>query len=589
VKIHEYALQGDIAGISTEIERGVPVDGRDAEGRTPLMVAATSGRATPETLRFLIGAGASVNALVMKSPTDNLEPIQSAELGVETSGRKKRHIPSSVHSVLTYAVKHASREKIDVLLDAGADVTYIDACGYSVLVRAVYRDFPESKEDFHRLVSRLIEAGAPLDAVSGYGESAMSVASNRGDFQLLKLLIDRGADPGPLVWNELFFAVAFDEVSKVKTLIDGRELLEGRDRWERTPFLVAVHAGSVEMAAFLLSEGSNPSAKGRCGRTALMVATAANDPGMLKWLIDRGADVEESDEFGSFPLMVAAQHGATDCVRELLEAGADAGRRDQDDRNAIGNTATPEIIDILVERGECLSDVGSDMRRQLVGHADTADFEFSNPKFRDHQHRVFGHHNPERMNNAFWDAMVRTRASAYSAACGFGQTECNRQPVWCFQRFGQSITKLSDGRFIEIGGEHEDFYDADFCIYNDVVVHHGDGTFDIFGYPESVFPPTDFHTATLVGEYVYIVGCLGYPRDRVPGFTPVCRLSINSLTIDPLNCTGDSPGWIYKHQAKLTDDGEIEVVGGEIQREDGPCPNERVYHLDISKREWKSA
>jgi hypothetical protein len=42
------------------------------------------------------------------------------------------------------------------------------------------------------------------------------------------------------------------------------------------------------------------------------------------------------------------------------------------------------------------------------------------------------------------------------------------------------------------GGEHEDFYDPDFCIYNDVFVHERDGSVAIYGYPESVFPPTDY-------------------------------------------------------------------------------------------------
>jgi hypothetical protein len=27
----------------------------------------------------------------------------------------------------------------------------------------------------------------------------------------------------------------------------------------------------------------------------------------------------------------------------------------------------------------------------------------------------------------------------------------------------------------------------------------------VYGYPESVFPPTDFHTATLVGEFIYVI------------------------------------------------------------------------------------
>jgi hypothetical protein len=37
------------------------------------------------------------------------------------------------------------------------------------------------------------------------------------------------------------------------------------------------------------------------------------------------------------------------------------------------------------------------------------------------------------------------------------------------QRFGQSLTFLPDGRAVQIGGEHVDFYYPVFCIYNDVL------------------------------------------------------------------------------------------------------------------------
>ena len=65
-------------------------------------------------------------------------------------------------------------------------------------------------------------------------------------------------------------------------------------------------------------------------------------------------------------------------------------------------------------------------------------------------------------------------------------------PGWCADRFGQSLTLLPDGRAVQVGGEHEDHYDPDFCIYNDVFVHGPDGDLAIYGYPADVFPPSDF-------------------------------------------------------------------------------------------------
>ena len=74
--------------------------------------------------------------------------------------------------------------------------------------------------------------------------------------------------------------------------------------------------------------------------------------------------------------------------------------------------------------------------------------------------------------------------------------------MWCANRFGQSLTRLPVGRAIQFGGEHEDSYDQDFCIYSDVFVHHPDVRVDVYGYPDDVFPPTDFHTATMIGDSI---------------------------------------------------------------------------------------
>ena len=131
--------------------------------------------------------------------------------------------------------------------------------------------------------------------------------------------------------------------------------------------------------------------------------------------------------------------------------------------------------------------------------------------FREWRTPRFGRANPERMNNPVWEWLIRSRLDAYSATQKLsGSSALEDGPGWCFNRFGQSSTKLPDGRTVLIAGEHEDHYDPDFNIYNDVVVRHPDGKVDIFGYPVEVFPPTDFHTATLVGSRIIIVGCLGY-------------------------------------------------------------------------------
>jgi hypothetical protein len=162
-------------------------------------------------------------------------------------------------------------------------------------------------------------------------------------------------------------------------------------------------------------------------------------------------------------------------------------------------------------------------------------------------------------------------------------------PDWCFDRFGMSQTTLPDGSVVSIAGEHEDFYDPDFCIYNDVIVHRLDGRVEIFGYPRDVFPPTDFHTATLVGDKIVLIGSLGYQGERAFGRTPVCQLDVNTLRIEAVPAKGDCPGWIFKHSARLlADGGQIEVTGGQIMREgeDSGIKNASTFVLNLGTRTW---
>ncbi|MFZ4761628.1 MAG: hypothetical protein ACOYK8_02295 [Alphaproteobacteria bacterium] len=238
--------------------------------------------------------------------------------------------------------------------------------------------------------------------------------------------------------------------------------------------------------------------------------------------------------------------------------------------------------------------------------------------------RVFGKSNPELSKNSFWYAMVKCGGSAYHVANKFGKDRgacidepalegkslnqtitsdgrsrfmirkdyrvCRVEPVWSYNRFGKSITPLKDGRFIEIAGEHEDHYDPDFCIYNDVFVHRGNGECEIYTYPREVFPPTDFHTATLVGEHIYIIGNLGYSEDRQPGYTPVYQLDINALKMKKIETRGDLPGWINRHKAYY--DGESITIKGEklIVTENGAedyVDNEQEHSLCLKSLVWK--
>lgn len=171
----------------------------------------------------------------------------------------------------------------------------------------------------------------------------------------------------------------------------------------------------------------------------------------------------------------------------------------------------------------------------------------------------------------------------------------DRGPCWSFDRMGQSHLKLPDGRDLYIAGEHEDHYDPDFFIYNDVVIVEGDRV-EIFGYPVTVFPPTDFHTATLLGTNVFLIGNLGYLNDRYCGETQVLRLDTQSMEITKQPTFGENPGWLHDHSSVLdAAKNTIRVTGGkrfterivENHHDYELCLNTFVWRVALA-RDWKS-
>lgn len=222
--------------------------------------------------------------------------------------------------------------------------------------------------------------------------------------------------------------------------------------------------------------------------------------------------------------------------------------------------------------------------------------------------REFARANAEDMSNPHWEYMVRSAADPYWIREWLGvesifesrdmdQISGPNGPDWCFKRFGTTRTRLDDGRVICIGGEHEDWYDPNFCIYNDVIVMRppigersatlNAGEVEIYGYPAEVFPPTDFHTATLAGDKIFVIGRLGYRESRTPGVTPVFALDTKTYRISSIKTYGHNPGWIHGHHASyIASTHAIVVRAGKMDVNAEAETNNVVYRLDLETLRW---
>lgn len=200
---------------------------------------------------------------------------------------------------------------------------------------------------------------------------------------------------------------------------------------------------------------------------------------------------------------------------------------------------------------------------------------------------IRGKTNPEIMTNDVWVWLVQSNLWPHAAheCAGKGKKQ---SPGWCFSRFGQSETKLADGTIIYIAGEHEDHYDEDYHIYNDVIIRHADDSIVIYGYPEDIFPPTDGHSATLVGNEIYIIGSTLSRKDCYDS-TSVYILNLESYEIRCFQTKGSSPPELFEHKAKLSDDGAFIIcTEGKVRDEKSgeTVENITTWQLNLSTGEW---
>lgn len=571
----EAVESGDIAALAGLLDEAdaAALNAFDRNGFTPLMQAARSAAAPAEMVQMLLRRGA--------------DPMQTSSAPYNPGC-----------SVLALALGAGDPRKVALLLGAGADLHY-ERGSYGALIDAVHDRDVAADPRLLELLELLIARGADLDAVSSHNESALRVLSRLGRFDAVARLLASGAAEVQLAWTPLIRAVALGDLADVKSALDGRADLEARDYWGRSAWLVAVLTGSIEKADLLRAHGADVEAGGRCGQPAVFYAIAARSEVMLRWLLELGAAPDSRDDSGCTALMTAAERGNVAALDLLLAAGAAV---DADNAERSGMTALWYAADAATAR--CLLAAGADpqhlqfeQRRALLGlrpEPDVRLLRVSAAEFEQGRRRRFGSANPEPMSDPFWLAMLRSGVTGYAAADRFGLTHAwndHAQPVWCAQRFGQSLTFLPDGRIVQVGGEHEDGYDPDFCIYNDVFVHEPDGSLRIYGYPEAEFPPTDFHTATQVGDQLWLIGSLGYAGSRRYGETQVHCLDLHSFRISRVSTTGQNPGWIYRHRAELHSPTRIRIHGGEVASRQGDAEtyvsNAAVFELDLRRASWQ--
>ncbi len=371
--LHWAVRVGDRATAERLIHAGADVNAESRYGVRPLQLAIAAGDGA--LTRWLLESGADPAAVdhAGEPPLLQVARVGAADVAVALLQHRVTvdvRDASFGQTALMLAARHGHVDLARVLIDAGADVDAATAA------EEPPRFIPpsESPPGLSRGIG-IVRAGWPEDRgkrfPAGGSKTALLYATREGHFDVVRLLVERGADleraddngVTPLInaiLNASLFRVsrtgASEHLAIASLLLDAGANVNASDWYGETPLWAAVDLRNLELGpadkatgirdeAFalierLLAAGADPNARTRefpherryivavvgsvawvdlTGQTPFLRAAAAGDLRVMRLLLEHGADATIATDGGTTALMVAA--GVNWSVAETFDEG----------------------------------------------------------------------------------------------------------------------------------------------------------------------------------------------------------------------------------------------------------------------------
>lgn len=280
---------GDTAAVRSLLKRGANANARDQAGATPLMHAGAF--ANEACMKLLLAAGADANAASNAGYTPLLwslaDPAKVRLLLRHKADPKPK--AKDGNSALILARQAGFQAAVPLLLAAGAP----DEDGMEPAVKPILKLPPT-------LLAHLRGIGTePMHLVRGFTPLFLAAYLPNAPAAITGEMLDRG--------------LAVDTHGKIATLV-------------LPPLSVAANFANLPLVRLLLDRGADPNNKGARGLTPLMAAAAADpsDVAIIRALLEKGAEPNAQDEQGRTALDWALLQGDTVVAQALRQAGARA-------------------------------------------------------------------------------------------------------------------------------------------------------------------------------------------------------------------------------------------------------------------------
>ena len=272
------------------IDRGARIDARDLSAATPLHAAVVNNHL--EATRLLLECGADPNAQDKSGSTlmchaTNNHNLQMMDL-LHRKGASTQKIGESGFSPLEIASGGGHAAIAQWLLLRGANV---DMRNPAPLMEAVNENQPH-------VIRLLLEAGAPINQVSGLGYTALGAAVKKGNLDTVQQLLSAGADVnvtgmGPNDESPLQMAAIGGNEKIVTLLISHKADLSAQKGEIGNVLQMAIYSQNLNIIKLVLSHSPLPSinvSRGVFGTTPLQLAVLLKNIHILDLLLSYRQD-----------------------------------------------------------------------------------------------------------------------------------------------------------------------------------------------------------------------------------------------------------------------------------------------------------
>jgi ankyrin repeat protein len=318
------ARTGKTDAIRVLAEAGANVNARETWGGTTALMWAVSERHA-EAARMLIAAGADVNARSNYVAAANGRGFEGRTPLSNATDAKAAEFASGWLTPLMFAAREGDVELARVLTGAGAEVDAAAGDGKTALAMAIFNGNYEVAD-----AQRFTPLFWAVDRRNMETAPNFPWMVTADPMPLIRQLLEAGADPNALVNNT-----------------PRARMREGSPRIVfATVLMRAAFAADLELVRLLLDRGADPKIISRDGETMLSAAAGlafihgyhrGKSPGerlqLVKQFVELGNDVNQPDDYGITPLMAAGNLGDVAIIQYLIDVGADLSAHDLGKKN----------------------------------------------------------------------------------------------------------------------------------------------------------------------------------------------------------------------------------------------------------------